>query len=173
MAEKSGGSGRITAGELFGQKRPPLYETIKNILRDYPSGQIFKVLYICTCTNLWKSVSRWVYTEKHTATTQNQPGWYELCIISVYTVCRYVCSGRGLKRGHLGSYWVWYLNWEKYNIGCHNNTIIPKSTFYPKWLLFSVYSLWSILLSGWCENIIIIVVIKCIFVILKWQCFID
>jgi hypothetical protein len=93
MAEKSGGSGRITAGELFGQKRPPLYETIKNILRDYPSGQIFKVLYICTCTNLWKSVSRWVYTEKHTATTQNQPGWYELCIISVYTVCMCAVDG--------------------------------------------------------------------------------
>ena len=31
------------SGESFGQKRPPLYEMIRNILRDYPSGQIFKV----------------------------------------------------------------------------------------------------------------------------------
>ena len=30
-------------GESFGQRRPPLYEMIKNILREYPSGQIFKV----------------------------------------------------------------------------------------------------------------------------------
>ena len=30
-------------GESFGQRRPPLYEVIKNILREYPSGQIFKV----------------------------------------------------------------------------------------------------------------------------------
>ncbi|XP_019860001.1 PREDICTED: sacsin-like isoform X2 [Amphimedon queenslandica] len=29
-------------GESFGQKRPPLYEMIRNILREYPSGQIFK-----------------------------------------------------------------------------------------------------------------------------------
>ena len=31
------------AGQGFGQKRPPLYHLIKNILRDYPSGQVFKV----------------------------------------------------------------------------------------------------------------------------------
>ena len=31
------------AGEGFGQKRPPLYHLIKNILREYPSGQVFKV----------------------------------------------------------------------------------------------------------------------------------
>lgn len=30
-------------GEDFGQKRPPLSKTIKKILQDYPSGQIFKV----------------------------------------------------------------------------------------------------------------------------------
>ena len=30
-------------GESFGQKPPPLYELIRNILRDYPSEQIFKV----------------------------------------------------------------------------------------------------------------------------------
>lgn len=30
-------------GESFGQKRPPLYEMIKTILHEYPSGQIFKV----------------------------------------------------------------------------------------------------------------------------------
>ncbi|XP_019853193.1 PREDICTED: sacsin-like [Amphimedon queenslandica] len=29
-------------GESFGQRRPPLYEIIRNILREYPSGQIFK-----------------------------------------------------------------------------------------------------------------------------------
>jgi sacsin len=39
MAESSGG-----IGESFGQKRPPLYEMIKNILREYPSGQLFKVM---------------------------------------------------------------------------------------------------------------------------------
>ena len=32
------------AGQGFGQKRPPLYHLIKNILREYPSGQVFKVL---------------------------------------------------------------------------------------------------------------------------------
>ena len=31
------------AGQGFGQKRPPLYHLIKNILREYPSGQVFKV----------------------------------------------------------------------------------------------------------------------------------
>ena len=30
-------------GQGFGQKRPPLYHLIKNILREYPSGQVFKV----------------------------------------------------------------------------------------------------------------------------------
>jgi sacsin len=39
MAESSSG-----IGESFGQKRPPLYEMIKNILREYPSGQLFKVM---------------------------------------------------------------------------------------------------------------------------------
>ena len=34
---------KIDMGESFGQRRPPLYEMIKNILREYPSGQIFKV----------------------------------------------------------------------------------------------------------------------------------
>ena len=29
--------------QSFGQRRPPLYEMIKNILREYPNGQIFKV----------------------------------------------------------------------------------------------------------------------------------
>ena len=29
--------------ETFGQRRPPLYQLIKNILKEYPSGQIFKV----------------------------------------------------------------------------------------------------------------------------------
>ena len=32
-----------TEGQVFGQKRPPLYQIITNILREYPSGQIFKV----------------------------------------------------------------------------------------------------------------------------------
>jgi hypothetical protein len=40
MAEKSGG---LAADNSFGPKRPPLYELIKNILREYPCGQIFKV----------------------------------------------------------------------------------------------------------------------------------
>ena len=31
------------AGQGFGQKRPPLYHLIKNILKEYPSGQVFKV----------------------------------------------------------------------------------------------------------------------------------
>ena len=36
-------------GEDFGQRRPPLHEMIRNILREYPSGQIFKVSeYILT-----------------------------------------------------------------------------------------------------------------------------
>ena len=44
MAESLLESGEDTAlGESFGQRRPPLYEMIKNILREYPSGQIFKV----------------------------------------------------------------------------------------------------------------------------------
>lgn len=30
-------------GEIFGQKRPPLSVTIKQILERYPDGQIFKV----------------------------------------------------------------------------------------------------------------------------------
>ena len=30
--------------ESFGQTRPPLYLIIKDILRDYPSGQVFKVM---------------------------------------------------------------------------------------------------------------------------------
>ena len=42
MAEFSRGFGG-DMGESFGQRRPPLYEMIKNILREYPSGQIFKV----------------------------------------------------------------------------------------------------------------------------------
>ena len=34
-------------GDRFGQRRPPLYTIIANILQEYPSGQIFKVnLYI-------------------------------------------------------------------------------------------------------------------------------
>ena len=41
MAESSGTF--RNDGESFGQRRPPLYEMIKNILREYPSGQIFKV----------------------------------------------------------------------------------------------------------------------------------
>lgn len=32
-------------GEKFGQKRPPLSITIKQILDRYPDGQIFKVCY--------------------------------------------------------------------------------------------------------------------------------
>ena len=32
-------------GEAFGQKRPPLSVTIKQILERYPDGQIFKVKY--------------------------------------------------------------------------------------------------------------------------------
>ena len=44
MAELLRESGEDTAlGESFGQRRPPLYGMIKNILREYPSGQIFKV----------------------------------------------------------------------------------------------------------------------------------
>ena len=36
------------AGETFGQKRPPLSEIIKGILKEYPSGQIFKVaMHVC------------------------------------------------------------------------------------------------------------------------------
>ena len=42
MAEFSRGCDE-EMGESFGQRRPPLYEMIKNILREYPSGQIFKV----------------------------------------------------------------------------------------------------------------------------------
>ena len=44
MAEFLRESGEDTAlGESFGQRRPPLHEMIKDILREYPSGQIFKV----------------------------------------------------------------------------------------------------------------------------------
>ena len=38
--------------ESFGQKRPPLFMMIKNILREYPSGQIFKVFYCCDSLEL-------------------------------------------------------------------------------------------------------------------------
>jgi hypothetical protein len=31
-------------GEQFGQRRPPLSVTIKQILERYPDGQIFKVI---------------------------------------------------------------------------------------------------------------------------------
>ena len=31
-------------GEDFGPRDIPVYETIRGILRDYPDGQIFKVL---------------------------------------------------------------------------------------------------------------------------------
>ena len=31
-------------GEEFGQRRPPLFVTIKQILDKYPDGQIFKVV---------------------------------------------------------------------------------------------------------------------------------
>ena len=36
------GLGRIQ-GEDFGQRTPPIHEIIKNILQEYPSGQVFKV----------------------------------------------------------------------------------------------------------------------------------
>ena len=37
-------------GDRFGQRRPPLYRIIANILQEYPSGQIFKVnLYFLFC----------------------------------------------------------------------------------------------------------------------------
>ena len=36
------GLGRIQ-GEDFGQRTPPIHEIIRNILQEYPSGQIFKV----------------------------------------------------------------------------------------------------------------------------------
>jgi hypothetical protein len=32
-------------GEQFGQRRPPLSVTIKQILERYPDGQIFKVIW--------------------------------------------------------------------------------------------------------------------------------
>ena len=35
-------------GKDFGQERPPLSVTIRDILREYPSGQIFKVSWICS-----------------------------------------------------------------------------------------------------------------------------
>ena len=35
----------VSLGETFGQRRPPLSEMIRNILQEYASGQIFKVLY--------------------------------------------------------------------------------------------------------------------------------
>ena len=34
----------VSLGETFGQRRPPLSEMIRNILQEYASGQIFKVL---------------------------------------------------------------------------------------------------------------------------------
>ena len=37
---------RTDAGEQFGQRRPPLSVTIKQILDRYPDGQIFKVLLV-------------------------------------------------------------------------------------------------------------------------------
>ena len=45
MAGKGSKSALTYAGEKFGQKRPPLSVTIKQILDRYPDGQIFKVLY--------------------------------------------------------------------------------------------------------------------------------
>ena len=36
-------SGIMDQGDEFGQKRPPLSVTIKQILERYPDGQIFKV----------------------------------------------------------------------------------------------------------------------------------
>ena len=35
-------------GVSFGLKRPPLYSTIKDILKEYPRGQIFKVSRQCS-----------------------------------------------------------------------------------------------------------------------------
>ena len=32
-------------GQTFGQKLPPLYKEIEDILKEYPSGQIFKVTF--------------------------------------------------------------------------------------------------------------------------------
>ena len=36
----------MAEGEEFGQRRPPLSVTIKQILERYPDGQIFKVNYV-------------------------------------------------------------------------------------------------------------------------------
>ena len=42
-------------GEDFGPRDIPVYETIRSILRDYPDGQIFKVLNsICHLTLILK-----------------------------------------------------------------------------------------------------------------------
>ena len=36
---------RMSQGEQFGQRRPPLPVTIKQILERYPDGQLFKVSF--------------------------------------------------------------------------------------------------------------------------------
>ena len=45
------GLGRLK-GEEFGQRIPPIYEILKNILQEYPSGQIFKVSHY-NYTSTW------------------------------------------------------------------------------------------------------------------------
>lgn len=42
MKRQATGLGQIQ-GEDFGQRTPPIHEIIKNILQEYPSGQVFKV----------------------------------------------------------------------------------------------------------------------------------
>jgi len=57
VSGKQGMSLSLT-GEHFGQRRPPLYVTIKAVLERYPDGQIFKVCQNSTfayyCQRKWK-----------------------------------------------------------------------------------------------------------------------